>query len=339
MRSQADIKALLVGLLPAGSEQLYNLDNSAYIGGTLNALAAALKETETEAIDQARREVNPSTIAAKIPDWEQACGLSNTVLAHFGTRDQRRNAILSVLREHSSASLEDIRAAVQPYFLYQNPAQIEIIETPRSSLMVAHTCLVGTPVAIGPSSSGRIAVTVLDDPAVSPAGATAFISVTGRLEELSFRLTGPDGRAKSWPAGYLGSGSVTAGTYKLYAREFAGAKIRGSWTLTLTSGPSDGATLESWGCFVEGLGATFDTSSPPQRIGQGLGAAMFEFAVVADPALLGAGFDLEGAAGAIQKVKQAHLVGTIVLKNQITTDGCAIPDEAATLPNRSIPCL
>lgn len=338
MRSQSDIRRLLIELLPAGSEELYDLDITAFIGGTVNALAGAFKDTATDLIDQLRLEVNPSTIDEKIPDWEQACGLSNTLLAQFGTKEQRRNAILSVLREQSSFSLDDIRAAVQPYLLYDDPADIQIVETPRDVLGLAHTYLNGTPVVIGASGSGSSSVQVLDDPAVSPAGATAFISVTGHLDEMTFRLTGPDGRAKNWPAAFLGTATVSMGTYALYGIEFAGAKIRGSWTLSFTCGASAGATLESWGVFVEGLGVNFDNRVPPQRTGQGLGAAIYEFGVVADPALLGVGFDLQGAYKAIQKVKPAHVLGDILVKNSITNDACAIPDEPATLPDQVLPC-
>ena len=61
MRSQAQIKQTLIDLLPPGAEDLYALGNQDGIGGTLNALAGAPKETLSDRIDQLRAEVNPST--------------------------------------------------------------------------------------------------------------------------------------------------------------------------------------------------------------------------------------------------------------------------------------
>lgn len=337
MRTRADIKALLISLLPAGSEQLYALENTDNIGGTLYALAGALKDTATDRVEALRREVNPATIVEKIPDWEQACGLSNTALAKFGTPLQRRNAVLSVLREHGSFNLDDIRAAVQPYFLYADPSQIQIVETYQPYLAALHTYANPTPLVLGPSATGSRLVKVLDDPRVSPAGAQVLIGLSGVLDEIGFVLTAPDGRAKVFAPGYLGRGTVAVVAYILYAAEMVGAAIRGTWTLAMTTGPSAGATLTNWSLYVEGLGVNFDNASPPNRIGEGLGAAMFQFGVVADPALLGAGYDLEGAYRAVQKVKPAHTIGVILSKN-VLGGICPIPDDPPTIPDRVIAC-
>ena len=89
---------------------------------------------------------------------------------------------------------------------------------------------------------------------------------------------------------------------------------------------------------AQGLGVNYDAATPPNRIGEGLGAALFEFLVIADPALLGTGYDIEGAFKAIQRVKPAHVLGSIVVKNTVMGGGLlAIPDEPTTLPSRSIP--
>lgn len=336
---QQEIRRLLISLLPAGSEDLYDLETSAYIGRLATALAGALKETVSDRLDQLRLEVNPSTVEESIPDWESAGGLAHTILATFGTDEQRRNAILSLLREHGSFSLDDIRAAVQPYFLYADPSQIEIVEPDRAAQQAAHTYSYASPMtATFPLNSASSSVSVADDPRVSPAGAIVNINFTGDLGEVRFRLTAPDGYVKLWLPGWLGSGAVVAETYTLFAPEMAGRRILGNWTLTVTAGATVNATVNSWSVFVEGLGVNYDGATPPNRIGEGLGAALFEFLVVADPALLGTGYDIEGAYATIQKIKPAHVLGNVVVKNTVMGGGLlAIPDEPTTLPDRSIP--
>lgn len=337
--TREEIRRLLIALFPDGSEDLYAFDTEAYLGGTVDAIAGALKGTLTDRIDQLRLEVNPSTIEESIPDWEGATGLTHTPLASFGTDEQRRNAILSVLREHGAFSLDDIRAAVQPYLQYADPSQIEIVEPDRVAQQAAHTYADATPyTATAPFNSSSRSISVADDPRVSPAGAIVNLNLTGLLDEVRFRLTAPDGFAKNWLPGFLGSGSVTTQNFTLYAPEMAGRRILGAWTLTVTAGGTTNATIHSWNIFVEGLGVNYDAATPPNRIGEGLGAALFEFLVIADPALLGTGYDIEGAFKAIQRIKPGHVLGSIVVKNTVMGGGLlAIPDEPTTLPSRSVP--
>lgn len=328
MPSRGDLKTLLVSLFPAGSEQLYDLDNGANIGGILYSLAGALKDTATDRVDELRLQVNPSTMVDP-SGWEQACGLSNTVLAKFGTTEQRRNAVLSVLREHSSFSLDDIRAAVQPYFLYADPSQIEIVETDRAALTALHT-YVGSTLSVGANASGSASITIPDDGFIY-AGDNVLITVTGYLDEVTFSLNTIAGGLWSWPRGYLGTGSVTAQAFTLRTGPYFTFLSPQPCTLTVTTGPSGGATVQ-WSVFVEMLGRPSSLFT-----WQGLGAAMFEFGVVADPALLGAGYDLDGAYRAIQKVKPAHTIGNLIFKN-VMGGLCPIPDDPPTIPDRVIPC-
>lgn len=336
--TQAELKLLLISLLPAGSEDLYDLDNSANLGRTFNALAGTLKDTLADRVDQLRLEVNPRSCVEDVPDWEAACGLSATDLARFGTLEQRRNAVLSVLREHGSFSLPDLQAGLAPYLLYSDPSQIEIIETDRDALRSAHTYSDAVPLAVGAASTGARSVTVLDDPRVSPAGAQVNVNLTANLSEVSLRLTAPDGSQKTWRPGHLGDGAVTSQVFTLFAPELADAAIHGRWTLAITTGASS-ATLTSWSLFVEGLGINLvgPPPYPPGRNGEGLGAAMFQFLVMIDPALLGTGYDLGGAYRAIQRLKPAHVLGNYGLKSQYG-DNCAIPDDPQTLPDRCLPC-
>lgn len=337
--SRDEVFRLLVSLLPAGSEQLYDLSRSAFIGGALDALAGALKQTLIDRIEALRSEVNPATMAEQIPQWEQACGLAYSPVALFGTLQQRRDAVLAVLRMNGSFSLDDIRAIIEPYFRYESSADIEILETPRTDFTTAHTYVGSGPVTVPIFMLGRSTVTVLDDPVVSPAGATAFVLLTTtRADRMIFSLTSPDGFQVIFPTGWLSANpyAVVNVLFTLYAPSFAGKKIQGTWTLAF-SNVADAATVTSWALFVEGLGVNYDRASPPNRIGEGLGAGIFEFAVVADPAKLGTGYDLEGAQRALSRWKPAHTAGTVVQISAVTGAVGAIPDTVNAIPDQAVP--
>jgi hypothetical protein len=339
-QTREDLKRLLVSLLPAGSEDLYALANTDAIGGTLWALAGALRDTTTSRFEQLRREICPSTVEENLPEWEQVCGLTYTPIAQFGTIPQRVNAVLAILRLSDGFTLDKIRAVVQPYLVYADPSQIEILETDRAALTAKHVYLgAPAPVTVAMGVFGESFAVVPDDPRVSPAGASVFVSLTTtRPDRVTFVLENPGGLHKV-VLGNLDPNptSVSAQAYQLWAPSFAGKAINGRWRLRFAC-TAAAMTVVSWGLFVEGLGATYSNTVPPRRTGDGLGAAMFEFAVVVDPLLLGVGADLPGAQLAIQRWKPDHTRGYLAQRSTITGDVCAIPDTVNAIPNQAIPC-
>ena len=340
MRTQAEIKQTLVDLLPPGSEDLYALGNQDGIGGTLNALAGTIKETLSDRIDQLRQEINPSTILELLPEWEQALGLSNTPIALYGTPTQRRNAVLARLRMSGSFSLDDIRAIIQPYFLYQDPTQIEIIEASRSGLETAHTyAAIGAfPITLPLSSLVSWPITVPDDGTVSPADAILNLSVTTpNLEAFAVTLVSPTGTSTIWAQSTILTYStpVTNKTIRLHSFWNRGLPVKGTWKVNFwTTAPT---VINSFSLFVEGVGNLF-SGSPPVKVGEGLGSAIFNFAVVADPTLLGAGFDLEGARRALSIWEPGHVNGILAYRSLLTGLICAIPDSENAIPDSAIPC-
>lgn len=345
--SRAEAKRLLVSMLPDGADQHYDLDGD--IGKIVYALGGGAKAM-FDACENLLLELDPATATEKIPDWEAALGLSQTRIANFGTIQQRRNQVLAYLRNYNAGfSLDEIRAAVQPFLLYAVPGQIQILETDRAALTTLHTYAAsGTPLVLGGSSSGSIAFSVPDDGDVTEAGVHLTVNLTGTIDQLTFILLGPQG----WPQvgmflpGHLGSGAVVATSYTVYAPRdrifYSGAvgftiagKVGGTWLLLIATGAA-GATIHSASIFVEGIG--LDASG-----NAGLGAAMYEFAVVVDPALLGGGFlggnsDVDAAREVLQRLRPAHLKASLVTKNSVVGGGLmAIPDDPATIPDACVP--
>lgn len=279
------------------------------------------------------REQDPSTAVERLPDFEKLMGVGLSNTAVVGTIRQRQRQVVSRFREPGAASLPGIRALLQPYLQYKDPSQIQIVETSRDTLRTAHTYAMGAvpltiPIAAAPVS---VSTTVLDDPAVSSAGAQIFIELSGPLEQIEFTLRGPGGQPADtvyFRPGYLGRGSVTNAQFRLDAPELAGRRIQGTWTLfTLSRGVATG-TLHSAGCFVEGIGLD-------GKGGQGLGSAIYEWAVIVDPLLLGAEADILGARAALQRITPSHTQGILVVKKGGAL--LAIPDELTTLPDISVP--
>lgn len=332
MISVTEARQLWISLFPPGIA--YDFDPSAVIGGTVLGLAQASKQVLLDRIEQLRLEVNPSTMTEKIPDWESACGLTNTPIAKFGTLDQRRNAVLAVLRTSGSFSYDDIRAIVQPYFLYADPSQIQIIETNRAALRTAHTYTYGITTTVLAASTQTLGVVVADDPRVSPAGAHLLLNLDGYVGDITLTLTGPDGFQVSFPPGTLPPRSVMGQAYDLVALGFAGHVINGIWRLQVRT-ESSFLTLNSWGVFVEGIGNIYDTSTPPAKIDEGKGADLFQFAVLADPLLLGTGYDVQGAQRSLTRWKPAHTNGVIFTMGSF--GGYAIPDTVSATPDTAIP--
>jgi uncharacterized protein YmfQ (DUF2313 family) len=335
--TQADVKRLLISLFPDGSADLYALDNTDLIGGWINSLAGALKDCGADRLEALIRELNPATISENIAAWEAATGLSQTPIALYGSTEQRKNAVLTVLRMRGSFSLDDMRAILQPYFLYADPTQIEILEPNRTAQRTAHTY---AGVALGPAPAVFGSVSVADDPRVSPAGATLYFTIsTTRLDGLTVTISGPGGNIGQRVPGFFDTEQtiVVNQAYKVSFPEFAGKAIRGTWRVEFFNSALVNVTISAWALFVEGLGMNY-TGTPPAPNGQGLGAALFQFVAVADPAKLGTGYDLDGAARALTRWKPAHTQGGITILSAALGAVCAIPDTINAIPDNAIPC-
>ena len=152
--TREEARLFLRGCLPQGTESFYDMEGEP--GAFFDALADALKQVALDRVDAVRREINPATCTEILPAWEDAGGLAETSIARFGTVQQRRNQVVAKLRENGSFALDDIRAAVQPFLLYADPSQIEILETDRAALSALHTYQNLTPLPILPNVIGLL---------------------------------------------------------------------------------------------------------------------------------------------------------------------------------------
>ena len=333
--TRAEALQLFLALYPPGYDQVMDTTPGTNFYKFAYASSGALKTYGSDVIDTLRTEINPGTCIQKLSDWESALGLRDTPIAQFGTTVQRRNAVLSWLRQSGSFSLDDIRSVVQPYFLYANPTQIEVIETSRSALQLLHQ-YVGPSITIPMNGYDRGATTVLDDPRTSHAGAIVYVSITStNIEQLYFRLEAPDGAFSDVPVGALGVGAATADSFVLYFPDVAGAAIMGSWRLLAGCQGAAGGTVDAWVLFVEGLGANITNTGT--RNGDGLGGAVFTWAVVADEDKLGQGYDLSGAIRSLRRLKPAHTEVALVFRPTGAATSFAIPNLRSATPDGAIP--
>lgn len=326
----AQVRQLLVGGMPPGSEDLWDFRSSTVVGRLFSALAAGHKATAHDFLELQRREGNPLTIVSDIPDWEQALSLSQSATALFGTPDQRRGQVLSSLRQSAEATFDNIRAIVQPFFNYADPAQIQILEADREALRAAHTYAGKTlPLTIGAGGVGVVNFQVPDEGRVSRAGAWLFLNVdSNNLILTSFTLRGPISGQASWSS--IDSGVVTAQDYSLPTLQLLDEPAGpGAWELTINC-LGTGLTLNSASLFLEGQGYGVT------RL-EGLGGVVHTWAVVFDASKVapGATSDLPGAYLALRRIKPAHTSFTLTLA--ANGQAFAIPDTDSAIPDQGIP--
>lgn len=334
MTTWEDLKIELQEALPPGTEEWLDLEDPNGPGPLLEATAHVLQEHGTDCVEALRRELVPLTAKVNMEVWERSLGFLGGRIAQSGDLERRRAQVISRLSEAGATTLELIRTVLQQYLQYADPSQIVILEVPRAALRALHTRVWTGAAAFGGGSTATITWQVRDDPKVSQGGAQVDLTFAAPVQLDTFfgALAGPGVLSgKSWLPLEIGRGQST--TVRLYAAEMAGASIWGAWTLTL---PPNGAvgTVTRAELFVEAQGRYFDFQGKPR---DGLGAAKGYWGVVADPALLGPGYDLPGAAAAIDHLTYACRRGALVHRpaNQATVG--AIPDWPTTIPDQVVP--
>jgi uncharacterized protein YmfQ (DUF2313 family) len=308
-------RGLLVSLMPPG--ELYDFDNpDADIYKMFYAFGQSAKFFGYDVADRLHVEFNPAQCLEKLGDWESALNiLPGTGNASAGkTTDQRRQGIVSKLRESGASTLSNIRAALGPVLGYVDPSQLEVLEVSRADLRTAHTLSDTTSHNI-PSGNSYTYSFVVSDDNLPLGGVQAFV-IADTGTRVTVTIASPSGTSKAISA----TADIITGQYFYAASEFAGDTVTGTWTVTVDKTGGGSVTVTQVDLFVEGLGLS------------GLGGDIFYWGVYADPGLVNSP-DYTAARASITRLNPAHCQGFLVLSEDPWPDvetgiHLAIPDEA-----------
>lgn len=329
---------MLFSFLPPGVVKRFGPDRKRLHA----AIAEFLFEAVQTPVEILQRETDPGRADVLLSSWQAALDLAATKTATSGNLARKQEQLVAGLRAASgSLSITDLRALLAPYLDYADPAQIEIIEPDRAALKTAHTYQTTTamPIPIPNSYPPSVLVWPVSDAGpVSEAGAQVEINVSGNLSDLTFTLYGPGGVNQQcyFDRGELGNTVVANQSFVLYAainkrkleQQTIAGETKGRWSLVCFSQGAPGV-LHSATLFVEAHGRGADGQ-------EGLGKTLYEFAVVADAALIGSNADVESARDALQRNKPAWL-GASIIKKPSGGAVLAIPDLPDAIPDASIP--
>jgi len=300
---QNEVRATLKSLFPPGDEELYAWDNpEAYVSRELEAVTTAVRVKGTSAIERVRQEFRPQASTEKAADWERIFGLSQSRTSGYGTLEARRAQIVARWRESGASTLPHIQAALAAVLGY--PPQI--LEHSRSQMTAQHTYpFPNTPLLVPPFATARASVRIADNAPVSKGGARlTLVATVPPRRTLRLSLFGPAGASASW----VTSAALSAGprTLVFYGRDFVGTDSDGLWTVTVFNPSATPARIESGSLFVEGIGRARSGA-------EGLGANIFEWTVLVDPARLGPNADLDFARQLVARWNPAHCRGYLSL--------------------------
>jgi hypothetical protein len=323
--SVKDVYKRLFEALPDGTDDFLDFtEGSGDFWKYLTVIAATVKLFAFDLVDLVRAEIS-NRLRYKLPDWERIFGLQTTYVSQFGTIPQRQAQFLGAWRAAAGqgAAIPTVQSVLAPLLGY-NPGTTPVIyESDRPSLTLEHSyawnASADTPLPAVTTTTMKMNVSD-DGGVIAQMGAQLQLAFAlSDLTGYTFVLTGPDGRSKTW------SSTWSTVPLFLYAPEFAGARLAGTWTLAITNPTIFANTLYSASIlFVEGTAR-----------GQQTAGAIFEWGVYADPAHLGevgTPADFATARRMIQRLNFEHCVANLlqsVLPYPDTDSGvhAAIPDE------------
>ena len=340
MTTQAQARQLLFSLLPPG--ELYDLDNSTSdVYKFFNAFAQTVKTYGFDILDMLETEFNVSAATQKLPDWEAALGLTQCP-GVSGSLTERRQAIISRLREFGSIGIGSIPPVIAPLFgSYTNLGLVDFIEVDRAGFGARHTHTSGTALVITTPAGWHFHV--------PDAGYTAISSLTFTIDtgassisdanDFKIQITSPSGSTKIYFLNSALGGTVsqaagiqTSRVISLKTNEIAGP-ARGIWSVRMEkiTGVGPGFTVSDVSLFVEGAASTGDSAEGLQRL-PGLGTGAYEWAV----APFGATnpIDAHCVQLTLDRIKPAHTKASYIYSAART-----FPDEARAVPGRFIPGL
>lgn len=315
----AEARALLLALLPDGYDRWFDLrapdpskpgDTGSDAWRIVDGAAEQLALRVFTPAEQAALDANPTTMGTiGLAAWESALGLTASRIATQGTTTQRAAQVIARLREYGLPTLANIKAALAAVLGYVPT----ILEHDRATLTAARTvAFASLPATLTASATTSFTFTIADNAPCSKMGAQLTFKITANdLARMSLRITGPDATTNLWPT--LGVGAAAAVTMTIGAPSFAGKQATGTWTVAFTESSGVAGTLGTLataGLFVDGIGRDVLSGA------DGLGANVFEWAVLVDMGLVSAAtFDLELARRIVARWNPAHARGYLARKN------------------------
>jgi uncharacterized protein YmfQ (DUF2313 family) len=328
---EAAARAWLISLWPPGVRDLYDLDGcDADVANYFSGLAQAFTKFATGRVATLRSEAMPakSTVAGKLPDWESALGILPKPAQDEPTRQA---AVVSRLRESGSYDRPSLRALLGPLLGYADPSQIVFMECIRGLLTSEHTYpLFGGAVPPGGSLSRTVAIR--QPSKVSAAGLRVRVEITtDDLSQISLYVTRSGGPiAKTWPAGWFGSGSVANLLLEARSLDFADDTVAGTWSVVVGNGGGNQAVVNFSDLFVEGAGLDSGFN--------GHGSQIYEWGPLKDKVLAGVAnaSDDQAVRAVLSRVKPAHTAAYLIYKSD-DASGAAIPDNPESIPDGCYP--
>ena len=269
------------------------------------------------------RELNPLTTVELLPAWEAALGISlSDAVRQSRTIDQRRNQVLSRLREAGPLTLFNLAAIFGRLANYAPGTTPEVLEldhaTQRSANQYSDLVNDTIPVGTGFDNTNliRTTPTLLDGGVVWDTGALVAIHFTPLsvgTQGVHVQLTGPDFRVAQWT---LGPNLDT--TLYLRSPVFADGPIHGNWILNIYKESGVGAiVLLDWKLYV--LGKLFG----------GRAQSKFTWAVFLDS--LHQMVDRRDLDGTLNRITQSYAQGFVIYSKT------SLPGVNTTRAGRFIP--
>lgn len=330
--SWQELKSALLAGFPPGVEDIWNFE--ATPGQNLEAIAQLVESELVEPLDALATEVNPITAEANLPRWERALGITAPAAAIA----QRRAVVVSRLRELGrTVTRPMVQGVLAPLLDLADASQVVVIESDRDAQRALHsypwtgsTSFTATP--------ATIYFRVLDDAAVSPAGAQVDITVTYSDASLIVAtLTAPDSTVVTVSGFARGAASGT--TFRLYFKGVAGAAVGGArggtWSLAISTTGAGSGSITAASLFVEGTGRD-------GTLHDGLGAAVWFWGVMVEDDKIGPNADLVAARRALQRVRYACRPASLLRRSNgpgklAAGHYAAIPGDLNALPSGALP--
>lgn len=330
--SWQELKAALLGGFPPGAEDAWNFE--AAPGQNLEAIAKLVDEKLVAPLDVLATETSPLTAAANLPRWERALGI--TALA--ATLAQRRAVVLSRLRELGRIVTRPmVQGVLAPLLDMADASEVVVIESDRDALRALHSYPWSGSESFT-TTPATVYFRVLDDAAVSSAGAQVDITVTySDASLLTATLTAPDGTTAT--VSYFARGAAAHTTYRLYFKSLAGAAVGGprggTWSLAVATTGAGSGTITAASLFVEGFGRD-------GTLHDGLGAAVWFWGVMVEDDKIGPGADLVAARRALARIRYACRPASLLRRSNgpgklAAGHYAAIPGDVNALPNAALP--